>query len=1476
MAPRTPDTFTVTVAAAAEPVLAAVSDQTWTVGTAVALNLPEATGGTAPFEYTLTGTLPAGLSFDGDARPPTISGTPNAAAAATTLTYKVEDANNASDQEQFSATVEAAALGDFSWQATMTVGDGAALLVDGGYFKHSVVGFGSLNQATFDLSGTEAEATAVAWRTDGTLQLTLTGFSVAESDLANWTLHVGDDQGTLSDASDSAPDILIDFNAPGYAYFVFSNFFSGSDPAEGAEVTVCLTRGAGTCPGGGTTEPLAWDATLTVSEGSRASGYCGSDCAGLDDGGNLDPALGSGLGGSLSDGTDNAFDMPGTSDSVAVTFLAWAPTAFVDANDHDLYLRLSPYPSPASVYEAWTINVGGVEASLSAGTLNSDNILVFTDFFTAATNPGTSGTVDVCIRNDSGTCSGGTTEPLAWDATLMVETGSVHDGYCPTDCDRYVPGGFEVSGAIGSLSDGTDNAFTIPGTSTSVAVTALMWSDFRGSTVGVGDLILRLDPLPAETVRNAWTLTVAGTSVAFSDNDGVILTDTLRFNDFFGSATPPADGTTVTVSIASGGGSGTSGTEPPASGLEARFGVHPSWHTGMPFWTELHFSAEPNIGYKDLRDKAFEVTGARITRAKRMEQGSSRSWRLLVEPDGFGDVSLTLPATEGCTAEGAVCTAEGERLETGLALAVPGPGDRLAARVKGTSSHEGESFFLKLHFSHEPNLSYRDVRDTLFAVTGGRITRAKRLAKGSNLGWRLTVEPEGVGAVGLELPATEDCSAEGAVCTRDGRRLERGIAWTVAGPPAFSVSDAEVEEAPGAVLAFEVSLSRRLRAEARVDVATVDGTATAGSDYEAVTRTLVFARGETLKTVEVTVLDDAHDEGEETMTLVLSNPEGALIDDGEGTGTIVNSDAIPKAWIARFGRTVTGQVLDAVEARLAAPREAGGRMSVAGYAVAAPGGAGGSDGTGGAQAPTQATLEDRAAVAALGSWTDGARTGRSQNRHERWNDGPEPKSLDITRHALVTGTSFTLTGGSADGGGFASLWGHASVAGFDGREDALTLDGEVTTGFLGADWAAERWTAGLALGHSAGTGGYRDGACEENAPAEGAQSGACGGRIEAELTGLYPYAGLDVTERVSVWLAGGHGAGELTVIPDGSGAIDTDLSMRMGAGGTRIAVLGSEGGEGFNLALKGDGRFTRTTSDAARGPDGGNLAEAEADVWLLRFGLEGSRRFALGGSGTGDDPGASLTPSFELALRRDGGDAETGLGADMGGGPRPRRAGTGPAFRPQGPRPGRPRGIRLPGVGRERRIGLRPPALDRAGALGVAHPGTRRRALGRHGRAARPRDPCGVRRQRRQPGALRGVEPSHGRARLRAARVRRGVHGHAQYRLRALGDRTRLALGLAPHPGEAGRFGLRGHARRDAARERRCGRRGRGSAEESLPLVGVRARARRPARPRRRGAGAAAGGPRCRDAAWPRRGVASRLRGAGERARPPARSGCHD
>ena len=455
----------------------------------------------------------------------------------------------------------------------------------------------------------------------------------------------------------------------------------------------------------------------------------------------------------------------------------------------------------------------------------------------------------------------------------------------------------------------------------------------------------------------------------------------------------------------------------------------------------------------------------------------------------------------------------------------------------------------------------------------------------------------------------------------------------------LSVADARAEEGTDATLDFVVTLDRSSTGTVTVDYATSDGSAVAGEDYTAASGTLTFAAGESSKTVSVAVLDDVHDEGSETLTLRLSNASGATIADGSATGTITNSDHIPEAWLARFGRTVTGQVLDAVEARLSAPRAAGVEARLAGQALPSwrDGDAAALNDDADAARERREDAEARAGLAAVTAWLsqtgpDGRGTaGFGGHRDE---DRREFETRALSGRDLVLGTSFALTGGSSEGGGFASLWGRGSIAGFDGREGSLTVDGEVTTGLIGADWASANWTAGLAVGHSTGAGGYRRGGdCAPN----------CAGAIDATLTGLYPYAGLDLTERLSLWAAAGHGAGEVTVTPEGQSSMSANLTMTMGAVGVRSEVLKPEGGDGLTLAVKGDGRFTRTSSDAVRG-DAGNLKAAEADVWLLRTGIEGARPFPLGGDG------ATLTPSFELGLRLDGGDAETGMGADLGGG----------------------------------------------------------------------------------------------------------------------------------------------------------------------------------------------------------------------------------
>ncbi len=69
----------------------------------------------------------------------------------------------------------------------------------------------------------------------------------------------------------------------------------------------------------------------------------------------------------------------------------------------------------------------------------------------------------------------------------------------------------------------------------------------------------------------------------------------------------------------------------------------------------------------------------------------------------------------------------------------------------------------------------------------------------------------------------------------------------------------------------------------------------------------------------------------------------------------------------------------------------------------------------------------------------------------------------------------------------------------------------------------------------------------------------------------------------------------------------------------------------------------RTTSEEVRGSRG-SLAASEADVTRLRVGLEGAWR------GPETEGGGSFVPSVEIGMRHDGGDAETGFGADIGAG----------------------------------------------------------------------------------------------------------------------------------------------------------------------------------------------------------------------------------
>ena len=126
-----------------------------------------------------------------------------------------------------------------------------------------------------------------------------------------------------------------------------------------------------------------------------------------------------------------------------------------------------------------------------------------------------------------------------------------------------------------------------------------------------------------------------------------------------------------------------------------------------------------------------------------------------------------------------------ETLTSAATDAVDGaPSTPLTASVENAAaSHDGENVFtFELRFSEEFGISYKTLRDHAFTVTEGTVRKAQRLEQGSNIGWRITVRPNSDGQVTITLPITEDCDAQGAICTEDGRMLSTELELTVSGP----------------------------------------------------------------------------------------------------------------------------------------------------------------------------------------------------------------------------------------------------------------------------------------------------------------------------------------------------------------------------------------------------------------------------------------------------------------------------------------------------------------------------------------------------------------------------------------------------------------------------------------------------------------------------------------------------------------------
>ena len=688
--------------------------------------------------------------------------------------------------------------------------------------------------------------------------------------------------------------------------------------------------------------------------------------------------------------------------------------------------------------------------------------------------------------------------------------------------------------------------------------------------------------------------------------------------------------------------------------LTGSFEHVPGEHDGStPFSFDAVFNSDIGISYATLRDHSFTVTNGKVTRARR-NNGRNDSWEITVTPWGNDAVTVTLPGNRDCGTTAAICTKEDHpvQLSNSPSATVAGPPGVSTVPVTASfgnmpAEHDGSTFTFDLSFSENVAAGYARIRDHAFSINGANIKKAQRKTQGSNQNWTVTVDPTGNGGVSITLPETTNCHNAGAICTDDGRKLNHSTSDSVQGPVGISVSDARVEEAAGAVLAFAVTLSRSASSPITINYATADGSATAGADYTAASGILTIESGSSSGSIEVTVLDDSHNDGEETLTLTLSNASSGVLTDATATGTIENHDAMPRALVARVGRTAAVHIVEQVEARVNAPRRPGfdGRVAgreingtmgrefaldflrqlggQAGYGTPMPGTAGqqtrhpgaGGSGLGG----TPLNTPGGGMNPAMG----GLHSGGMEQMHGD-QAGQYGMGIGFQRDRVLSGSEFALNRATSSGG-ILSFWSRSAQSQFHGRDGVMALNGDVRTTMFGADYSKGRMVTGVSLSHSRGLGNY---------------ASVDTGRMTSAVTGLYPWIGYKASDRITVWTVAGYGAGGLLLNPGAGPAIETGLSMAMVAGGGRGQILGD--GNGFGLAVKADALWVGTHTKAVDGP-GGRLAATDAAVNRLRTALEGSHTLTIGTR-------MALTPSVEVGIRQDGGDADTGTGMDVGAG----------------------------------------------------------------------------------------------------------------------------------------------------------------------------------------------------------------------------------
>ena len=248
------------------------------------------------------------------------------------------------------------------------------------------------------------------------------------------------------------------------------------------------------------------------------------------------------------------------------------------------------------------------------------------------------------------------------DADVTIAVNATTD--CSVEGAICTDDGGKLSGGLEMVVPGPQENSAATGAPT-ISGTAQVGQTLIASTSGIADA----DGVANATFTYQWLADDAdisdGTGSSYTlvaADEGKVITVTVSFTD-------DADNDESLTSAAT-----TAVAKPP---LTAAVHDKPSSHDGSTAFTfELRLSEAPvdTFSYVTLHLHALTVTGGTVDKARRVESGKNVRWEITVTPDSGSDVTIVLPITSDCTAQGAICTGDGRKLSEPLELTVSGPG----------------------------------------------------------------------------------------------------------------------------------------------------------------------------------------------------------------------------------------------------------------------------------------------------------------------------------------------------------------------------------------------------------------------------------------------------------------------------------------------------------------------------------------------------------------------------------------------------------------------------------------------------------------------------------------------------------------------------------------------------------------------------------------------------------------------------------